>query len=129
MKYTLIVHSPPNAGGGSRSALAFARALLAAGHETTRVFFYHDGVENGLAGRVTPQGESDLLGAWEAFTRDTGSELALCIAAALRRGVLNDEEAQRYDRAGPTISSAFTIVGLGQLVDAMLQSDRCVTFV
>jgi len=128
MVYTLIVHSAPHTGTGSRSALGFAHELLAQGHAVARVFFYHEGVHNALVTAVVPQGEDDLRERWQAFARDSACELAVCIAAALRRGVLNDEEAERYERPATT-SAPFAIVGLGQLVDAMMTSDRCITFV
>ena len=128
MDYTVIVHSAPHTGQGSLTALAFVRALFDQGHRLQRVFFYHDGAENAFASRVTPQDETDLLAGWVALAQTQGCELAVCIAAALRRGLLNEDDANRYDLSA-TAASAFTVVGLGQLVEAILQSDRCVTFV
>ena len=128
MNYTIIVHDPGHPGDASHTALAFSRALLAQGHAITRVFFYHEGVTNALASRVPPQDEASLLEQWRQFGVDTGTELAICIAAALRRGVLNKEEAARYDKPAATADDAFSIVGLGQLIDAISASDRTVTF-
>ncbi len=128
MHYTIIVHDPGHYSDASLTALEFCRALLRAGHDIVRVFFYHDGVSNALASRVAPQGEVDLTKQWHSFAEASGVELAICVAAALRRGVLNAEEAARYERPAATIDAAFTIVGLGQLVDAALSADRTVTF-
>ena len=129
MNFTLIVHSAPYSGQGSHTALAFARSLLTSGHGLHRVFFYLDGAQNALSTRVSPQGESDTLVGWQALAREYNCELAVCIAAALRRGVLNQEEADRYERGGATTAEPFVIVGLGQLIDAVVDSDQCVTFV
>ena len=129
MNFTLIVHSAPQSGQGSHTALAFARSLLDNGHGLQRVFFYLDGAENALSTRVSPQGETDVLAGWQSLVRDYNCELAVCIAAALRRGVLNPEEADRYERTGPNTADHFVIVGLGQLIDAVVESDQCITFV
>ena len=128
MKYTVIVQDAGHPGDASHTALAFCKAVLNQGHEITRVFFYHEGVSNALASRVPPQEEHDLPAQWRSFGRDSGTELAICIAAALRRGVLNAEEAARYDKPAATADDAFSIVGLGQLIDAVSSSDRTVTF-
>ncbi len=129
MKFTLIVHSAPHSGQGSHTALAFARALFTGGHGLQRVFFYLDGAQNALATRVPPQEENDILVGWQVLARDHGCELAVCIAAALRRGVLNQEEADRYERPSGNIADPFVVVGLGQLIDAVIESDQCITFV
>lgn len=129
MNFTLIVHSAPHSGQGSHTALAFAKSLLNGGHDLQRVFFYQDGAENALSTRVTPQGESDVLTGWQTLAHDHGFELAVCIAAALRRGVLNHEEADRYERPGANAAEPFVIVGLGQLIDAVVEADQCITFV
>ena len=128
MNYTIIVHAPGHATDASRTALSFCHAALDAGHSIVRVFFYHDGVENALASRVPPQGELDVTAAWRSFHHSTGVELAVCIAAALRRGVLNDEDAERYERPASTVDPAFAVVGLGQLIDAAARSERTITF-
>ncbi|MEE4301719.1 MAG: DsrE family protein, partial [Pseudomonadales bacterium] len=51
-----------------------------------------------------------------------------CVASALRRGLLDDAEAERYDRGRGNLRPEFTLSGLGQLVDATLKADRLVTF-
>ena len=55
-------------------------------------------------------------------------ELILCISSALRRGLLDDTEAGRYDKDGATIAEGFALGGLGLLVDACAHTDRMVTF-
>ena len=129
MNFTLIVHSAPHSGQGSHTALAFSRSLLGVGHGLARVFFYLDGAENALSTRVSPQEEVDVLVGWQTLAREHGCELAVCIAAALRRGVLNHEEADRYERTSGNTADHFVIVGLGQLIDAVVESDQCITFV
>ena len=42
-----MVNEGPYQHQSADSALNFARAVIAQGHEIFRVFFYHDGVNNG----------------------------------------------------------------------------------
>lgn len=55
MKYTLMVNEGPYQHQSSDTALQFARAALEKGHEIFRVFFYHDGVNNGTRLAVPPK--------------------------------------------------------------------------
>ncbi len=128
MIFTLIVHSAPDTGGGSQTALHFARTLHRLGHTLKQVFFYHEGVRNALGSQVSPQDESDLLSQWQALAQSTQAQLAVCIAAATRRGVLNADEADRLQRIS-TLAEPFELVGLGQLIEATMTADRCITFV
>ena len=52
----------------------------------------------------------------------------LCVASALRRGVLDTIEAERHEKGNATMDPAFTIGGLGLLVEAGASADRLVTF-
>lgn len=128
MKISITVHGSPSAGSAAHSALRFTEAALAAGHTITRVFFYQEGIQSARASPVLPQDELDLLPRWVAVKAQHNLELTVCIAAALRRGLLNDEEAQRYERSAADIHPDFEIVGLGQLVSAFIDSDRSITF-
>lgn len=128
MHYSILVLSPPHRGAGAHSALHFARALLNAGHTLHRVFFYDDGVLNGNAAAVALQAEADLVTDWTELGVASGAELILCVGSAVRRGVLDEAEAKRHGVAAATAHPGFVISGLGQLIDAQLNSDRLVTF-
>ena len=120
--------SHPASGHGSRTAAAFARGALARGHRIHRVFFLDDGAAVGAAGAVFPQDEENPLELWTALAATHSLELVLCVSSALRRGMLDTGEAARHERGTATIHRAFTITGLGQLVDAWTCSERLVTF-
>lgn len=128
MKLALAVHGAPYSSQASATALRFARAALAAGHSIPRVFFYHDGVHAGSSLAVPPQDEPSPQPGWAELADVHGVELTVCIAAALKRGLVNQEEQQRYELPGSNLQPAFTIVGLGQLLDAIATTDRFVTF-
>ena len=128
MRFALAVHGGPAAGQASRSALNFAVAALAAGHEIQRVFFQQDGVLNGSALDVVPRDETDPAAQWAQLGRKHHIDLVLCVASALRRGILDASEADRHARGTGNADPAFTISGLGQLMESALEADRLITF-
>ncbi|MNM17835.1 putative sulfurtransferase DsrE [compost metagenome] len=127
MKFAIAVFSAAHA-PSSRRALLFAQAALSGGHEIVRLFFYQDGVYNASASVVTPQDELDLPKQWHAFVSDHQLDGVVCIAAALRRGVLNEEEARRYQREAVAVGAPWELSGLGQLHDAAQDADRLICF-
>lgn len=129
MNFAIVVRSGPLASEGSRSALRFARAVLNSGHSLERVFFHGEGTYNASSLTVGPQDEDDLTAAWAELGRQHDLDLVICVASALKRGVLDDSEAERYEKAGGgNMRPEFVISGLGQLADAALSVDRLVTF-
>ncbi|NWA25386.1 sulfurtransferase complex subunit TusD [Pseudomonas gingeri] len=127
MKFAIALFSAPHA-PSSRRALLFAQAVLAGGHEIVRLFFYQDGVHSASSSVVTPQDEQDLPRQWADFVSQHQLDGVVCIAAALRRGVLNDEEAQRYQRSAVNLTAPWALSGLGQLHDAVQSADRLICF-
>ncbi|MNR14687.1 putative sulfurtransferase DsrE [compost metagenome] len=65
---------------------------------------------------------------WHAFVSDHQLDGVVCIAAALRRGVLNEEEARRYQREAVAVGAPWELSGLGQLHDAAQDADRLICF-
>ena len=128
MKYTLVIHAAPIDHQGSHTALRFARALLAAGHSIERIFFYGAGVHNATSHSVAPQDELNLADAWQQFIADNNLDAVVCIAAGVRRGLINDTESRRYGKTGDNLANGFDLSGLGQLVAASVESDRVVSF-
>ena len=127
MKFILAVHGAPHNSASGEHAIGFANALLAKGHTIERIFFYHDGVLHGLKTQVAPQGEADLSRQWQALAAQ-GVELAVCIASAIKRGVINESEQERYEKSAATLAARFELVGLGQLIAGIQQSERYVEF-
>jgi tRNA 2-thiouridine synthesizing protein D len=128
MNYALLVMSSPFSGQGAMTAARFARCVLARGHTISRVFFLDAGTTNGAAAAVFPQDEENRLQPWVELAEQHELELILCISSALRYGMLDDTEANRHEKSSATIHPAFTVSGLGQLVDASAGADRLVTF-
>jgi len=127
MKFAIALFSAAHA-PSSRQALLFAQAALAGGHEIVRLFFYQDGVYSASDNVVAPQDEQDIAAQWREFVSEHQLDGVVCIAAALRRGVLNEEEAQRYQRASANLTAPWELSGLGQLHDAAQSVDRLICF-
>ena len=127
MKFAIALFSAAHA-PSSRRALQFAQAALAGGHEIVRLFFYQDGVYSAANSVVTPQDEPDIAQQWRALVSEHQLDGVVCIAAALRRGVLNAEEAARYQRSAVNLDAPWALSGLGQLHDAIQDADRLICF-
>ncbi|UTA46352.1 sulfurtransferase complex subunit TusD [Simiduia sp. 21SJ11W-1] len=127
MKYALLIVAEP-ASAGERGALNFAQALIKAGHTLERVFFYGAAVATASSLQQPPQGETPLQNHWQALAQKHQTELIVCIAAALRRGIIDAREAQRYNLPAHNLAEHFLLSGLGQLVEASVSADRLITF-
>lgn len=128
MKFGIMVNEGPYQHQSSDSAYLFARALLEKGHEIYRVFFYHDGVNNGTRLTVPPQDDRNIVNRWSELAAKHKIDLVVCVAAAQRRGILDESEAKRHGKDASNIAAGFRISGLGQLVEAGIQADRLVVF-
>lgn len=127
MIFSVHVLASPYSQQANSTALQFCRAVLQQGHQLKRVFFSGDGVLAASTLAVPPQDEQHLYKGWQELAAQ-GVELVVCISACLRRGIVNESEAARYQVPAHNLHAGFILAGLGQLVDAALESDRLVTF-
>ena len=117
MDFGILVSEGPYTHQASDSAYQFCKAALAAGHQIHRVFFYHDGVNNSTRLTEPPQDDRHIVNRWTKLAEEHKVDLVVCVAAALRRGIREENLAQ-----------GFRISGLGQVVEAGIKCDRLVTF-
>ena len=128
MKFTIMVNEGPYQHQSADSALQFARAVLAQGHEIFRIFFYHDGVNNGTRLSVPPADDRLIQKEWSELAKEHDLDLVFCIAAAQRRGIMDEDEAKRQGLDANNIIEGFRISGLGQLIEGGIEADRTVVF-
>lgn len=128
MKFTIMVNEGPYQHQSADSALQFVRAALAKGHEIFRVFFYHDGVNNGTRLSVPPKDDRLVQQEWSNLAKEHDLDLVICIAAAQRRGLMDEDEAKRQGLDANNIIDGFRISGLGQLIEGSIQADRTIVF-
>jgi len=132
MKFGIMVNEGPYQHQASDSAYLFVKAALAKGHEIYRVFFYHDGVNNASRLTLPPQDDRHVVNRWSELAQQHNIDLVVCVAAAQRRGMLDENEAKRNSKDSnqlvANLAPGFRISGLGQLVEAGIQADRLVVF-
>ncbi|MDO8933570.1 MAG: sulfurtransferase complex subunit TusD [Rhodocyclaceae bacterium] len=128
MKFAILVNEGPYTHQAADSAYQFAKATLAKGHEIFRVFFYHDGVNNATRLTTPPQDDRNIVNRWSKLAEEHKLDLVVCVAAAQRRGIVDEGEAKRNGKDATNLAAGFRISGLGQLIEAGIQADRIVVF-
>ena len=128
MKFGILVNEGPYTHQASDTAYHFTKAALEKGHEIVRVFFYHDGVNNGTRLTTPPQDDRHITNRWSELAEKHGLDMVVCVAAAQRRGIVDADEAKRHGKDAHNIAPGFRISGLGQLIEAGILADRLVAF-
>lgn len=117
MKFGILINEGPYQHQSSDTAYQFAKAALAKGHQIYRVFFYNDGVNNATRLTDPPQDDRNIVARWSDLAKEHKIDLVVCVAAALRRGIREEN-----------LAPGFRISGLGQLIQVGIEADRLVTF-
>jgi len=128
MKFALQINSSPYQSNAGHAAYRFVNAVLAQGHEVFRIFFYHDGIYHACKYATPPDDEIQITTQWSELAGRYRIDLVVCISAAQRRGLLSSDEAERQGKQDIDLASGFRISGLGQLVEAIIVSDRFIVF-
>lgn len=128
MKFAIQVNEGPYQHQAADTAYQFTKTALEKGHEVFRVFFYHDGVNNGTRLTTPPQDDRHITNRWMDLAEKYDLDMVVCVAAAQRRGVVDDDEAKRQGKDATNIAPRFRISGLGQLIEAGIQADRLMVF-
>jgi len=105
----------------SYCAYQFCLSLLRSGHKLQSIFFYADGTYNANVFTSPANDEFDIVNAWQILAKEYQVKLLVCIAAAQRRGIVNEE-------LTCNIAVGFELVGLGELSENVSQSDRVIQF-
>ena len=128
LRYVLLINAAPQSGEAANSALRFAGTLLEMGHHIERLFFYGDGVINSSNLTVMPQDETNLPAVWNALIEENGLSSVVCVSSAIRRGIVDSAEARRHELPASSCYTSSEIGGLGQLIEALSNCDRTLSF-
>ncbi|MDA8478324.1 sulfurtransferase complex subunit TusD [Citrobacter sp. Awk 4] len=128
MRFAILVTGPAYGTQQASSALQFAHAVLNEGHELESIFFYQEGVYNANMLTSPASDEFDVVRAWQQLNQTYGVTLNICVAAALRRGIVDETESARLGLAAANLQPGFILSGLGALAEASLTCDRMVQF-
>ncbi len=121
MSSVLLLLTEPMTSPLAWHSVDLAKSLLVQG-TSVKVFFYQDAaaIANRLSWR--PSDEPNLAQQWLQLD----VERAVCVSAALLRGVTDEENAIRHHLEGENFMEGFHLVGLGDLADAMLNAEHVV---
>lgn len=125
MDYVLAVKSPVYGTQGAYLAYQVAEALLAAKHHIKQIFFFQDGVSNANILVNPASDEINLVEKWQDLAKSHNLALHLCISAAQRRGVV-DNQTSKIQQSN--LADGFILAGLGEFSQAVLKADRLLTF-
>ncbi len=128
MKFAIQINEGPYQHQATDTAYHFTKAAIEKGHEISRVFFYQDGVNNSSRITTPPQDDRNIVNRWAELAEAHNLDMVVCVAAAQRRGVVDDGEAERNGKDATNIHPAFRISGLGQLIEAAVEADRLMVF-
>ncbi|MCL1144157.1 sulfurtransferase complex subunit TusD [Shewanella gaetbuli] len=127
-KFIIQVNGPAYGSTSSYKALQYCQAVIAAGHQIEKVFFYQDGVTNSSSLNCPASDEVNLYQLWLRLANEHNVPLINCVSAALRRGVLSQQDAYESNKAHWNVDAPFVMGGLGELVTGIEQADRFVSF-
>lgn len=132
MKFSIAVYASPASSELALTALQFAEGVVKQGHEIYRLFFFNEGVLNGVAlpgDKPTENSSTSLCERWQRLIHDHGLDAVVCVTSAKKRGIVErDGPGATSNTPGLPVADGFTISGLGQLIDAAVNSDRMITF-
>lgn len=126
LSYTLILTKSSASSESHLTAQRLVSELISNGDKIDRVFFYQDAAFVGLISQIPGQGLQASYQGWLDLQHKQSFPLQICIANALRRGVVDKVEAKRYQGL-ETLHSGFQLSGLGEIADACQSSDRIIT--
>ena len=126
--FLILVHSSNYASQSSRSALKYAESVVNNGHDLKAIFFYQEGVCHANALSNIPTDELDTTTGFKQLNADHNIPLLLCVTAADKRGIIEDQQALEQAHSHGNVDPAFTIAGLGEMATIAAVTDRLVQF-
>ena len=128
MNYTILVMGAAYGTQNASTAFLFCQSLVTTEHKLHSVFFYCDGVLNANKMNTPAVDEFNLIQSWQALNIKFNVNLYVCISAALRRGILEDEEISDVNIKKGNLALFFKLSGLIELANSIKICDRIVQF-
>ena len=128
MQYALLVLGAPFSSQAPSSALRFAHAVLAKGHQLEGIFFHHDGVFNASTQLLASPEHSGTYQQWCTLHEQHAVKLDVCVTAAKRRGLIDINASTQQEGQGYQVIAPFELTGIGQLIDLQRRCDRFISF-
>jgi len=116
-----VITTPPNS-NLTATAINMITTALSMKVSVIGVFFYQDGVLNGSKHLALPNDEYQAHQQWQQLHLTYDLPLHLCATAAEKRGLSDDID----DGQATNVHQAFTLSGLGELVELNVKADRLI---
>lgn len=128
MKFAIVITGAHYQSQAPQTAYHFTLAALRAGHQVTRIFLYGNGVHLATLLAAPAADEANWCQRWQQLIAEHQLPATVCVASALRRGLVDAREARRQGLSCSNIHPCFEVAGLGDWVEAHQQADRVVYF-
>lgn len=99
--------------------------IIASKAQYSPSILFQEGVSNANTLVNPASDEINLIEKWQKLAELHRLQLHLCIAAAQRRGIVDE---QTSSSATTNLAQGFTLAGLGEFSQAVLKADRLLTF-
>jgi tRNA 2-thiouridine synthesizing protein D len=126
--FLIMVHSTNYANQSSRSALKYAEAVINRGHTLKAIFFYQEGIYHANNLSLIPTDELNTSDGFKTLNTNHTTPLLLCVTAAQKRGVIDEDQAKLESLAHFNLADGFTIAGLAEMASIAAQADYVVQF-
>lgn len=128
MNYTVLVTGSAYGTQNASTAFLFCQALVKTRHILHSIFFYCDGVFNANSMITPASDEFNLVKAWQKLSKKYQVNLYVCSSAALRRGVLEDDNTEQFNIKKGNLALFFQFSGLIELANSINICDRIIQF-
>ncbi|MEH6452503.1 MAG: sulfurtransferase complex subunit TusD [Psychromonas sp.] len=128
VKFSIVVCGAPYGTQSASTAYQFCAAAINQGHQIVGVFFYQEGVLNASDLSSPASDEVNMPALWAALAIENKFPLEVCVSAALRRGIVDQQEASQLAFDHFNVKPPFVLSGLGQLAELSAACDRLVQF-
>lgn len=127
-QYSVLITSSPFQGDSAFRAYQFIQGVISNGNTVNNLFFYGDGVYHTNNLMLKTGDEFYGQDAWKRLSEQHEVKLLVCITAAVKRGIVSDQEAQEHGIAQANLSAPFIQAGLGEFFTELHNCDRLVQF-
>jgi len=111
------------------SSFIFSRTVISLGHNIYSVFFYGDGVFNGVTtSSMKNVHYVNIEEEWRKLHDTHNVRLYLCINSLIQRGVIKKNTNLSKEKNTKNISKAFSIVGFSRFLKSVKKSHRFIQF-
>jgi len=113
----------------SISSFIFSRTVISLGHNIHSIFFYGDGVFNGVTTSIMKNVHYiKIEEEWKKLHDAHNVKLYLCINSLIQRGIVKKNTNLSKEKSIKNISRAFSIVGFSRFLQSVQKSDRFIQF-